>query len=429
MPAARSRRNRPLAGSLAAPACNDANGFACLHAAGHQPGGLAAVLRRRGRANAGHPAQLRSLVVYNPPGGAAGIAQFRREFTDLSLNPADPELSWPRRSTALSKLDPRAGDLHAAGHATVRLSRRAHDAREHRNRGLAGLEPGGDNLFDAQADHPVLGGHASGCWRRQPAGSVRVRSSSGLLIRLRRRRRDAAGDGREVHRPLPGHRRRSGQCRARSLITVQSFCRRANAGALRYAPDEFRSQPGVPAIALSRNLERQRQRPGTRSRIFSKAANRTRFSWSKSKPTARPRCASATTPTATTRQYRNRRSRANYRIGNGTAGNVGADSLIYLARRCRASSLPQSAARHRRIDPETNDRSAAARRRPSCHRRRKRRRHHGRLRGRRAKRIRRSTRRSPSLRWTGSWYTVFIAVEPKGGGKLTPRCRALSQKA
>jgi hypothetical protein len=25
-----------------------------------------------------------------------------------------------------------------------------------------------------------------------------------------------------------------------------------------------------------------------------------------------------------------------------------------------------------------------------------------------------------SLRWTGSWYTVFIAVEPHGGGRLTP---------
>jgi predicted phage baseplate assembly protein len=25
-----------------------------------------------------------------------------------------------------------------------------------------------------------------------------------------------------------------------------------------------------------------------------------------------------------------------------------------------------------------------------------------------------------SLRWTGSWYSVFIAVEPKGGGNLTP---------
>jgi hypothetical protein len=25
-----------------------------------------------------------------------------------------------------------------------------------------------------------------------------------------------------------------------------------------------------------------------------------------------------------------------------------------------------------------------------------------------------------SLRWTGSWYTVFIAVEPHGGGNLSP---------
>ncbi len=24
-----------------------------------------------------------------------------------------------------------------------------------------------------------------------------------------------------------------------------------------------------------------------------------------------------------------------------------------------------------------------------------------------------------NLRWTGSWYTVFVAVEPKGAGKLT----------
>ena len=29
-------------------------------------------------------------------------------------------------------------------------------------------------------------------------------------------------------------------------------------------------------------------------------------------------------------------------------------------------------------------------------------------------------RAAASLRWTGSWYTVFVAVEPNGGGNLTP---------
>jgi hypothetical protein len=29
-------------------------------------------------------------------------------------------------------------------------------------------------------------------------------------------------------------------------------------------------------------------------------------------------------------------------------------------------------------------------------------------------------RAAASLRWTGSWYTVFIAVEPAGGGNLSP---------
>jgi predicted phage baseplate assembly protein len=33
-----------------------------------------------------------------------------------------------------------------------------------------------------------------------------------------------------------------------------------------------------------------------------------------------------------------------------------------------------------------------------------------------------------SLRWTGSWYSVFIAVEPKGGGTLTPNLQTTLQQ-
>jgi hypothetical protein len=119
---------------------------------------------------------------------------------------------------------------------------------------------------------------------------------------------------------------------------------------------------------------------------------------------------------------------ANYRIGNGSSGNVGADSLKYLAaadarfQSCR-NPLPASGG----TDPETNDQ--IRRRAPQAFL---------------ASPLERAvtmadyemvTETSPqvdqavaSLRWTGSWYTVFIAVQPKGGGNLSqPRQRSLQR--
>jgi hypothetical protein len=106
------------------------------------------------------------------------------------------------------------------------------------------------------------------------------------------------------------------------------------------------------------------------------------------------------------------------RIGNGTAGNVGADSLVYLAagdarfQSCR-NPLPASGG----TDPETN--AQIRRRAPQAF-----------MTQERAvtmadyETVAQSNaqvdRAVASLRWTGSWYTVFIAVEPQGGGSLTP---------
>ena len=108
---------------------------------------------------------------------------------------------------------------------------------------------------------------------------------------------------------------------------------------------------------------------------------------------------------------------ADYRIGNGTAGNVGADSLTYLAaadariQSCR-NPLPAAGG----IDPETNDQ--IRRRAPQAF-----------LTQERAVTMAdyaAVTEQNPlvdqavaTLRWTGSWYTVFIAVEPQGAGSLS----------
>lgn len=108
---------------------------------------------------------------------------------------------------------------------------------------------------------------------------------------------------------------------------------------------------------------------------------------------------------------------ANYRIGNGTAGNVGADSLVYLAASdARIQSCTNPLPASGGTDPESNDQ--IRRRAPQAF-----------LTQERsvtmadyqvvAETNPQVDQAVASLRWTGSWYTVFIAVEPKGAGDLT----------
>jgi hypothetical protein len=112
---------------------------------------------------------------------------------------------------------------------------------------------------------------------------------------------------------------------------------------------------------------------------------------------------------------------AKFRIGNGTAGNVGADSVIHIAAkdaRLQACRNPLPAVGG--TDPETNEQ--IRRRAPQ-----------GFLRQERAVRMpdyeaivesnSQVQNAVASLRWTGSWYTVFTTVEPKGGGNLRPALR------
>jgi predicted phage baseplate assembly protein len=109
---------------------------------------------------------------------------------------------------------------------------------------------------------------------------------------------------------------------------------------------------------------------------------------------------------------------AHYRIGNGTAGIVGVDTLTNMT----PSGSPFLSCRNPLAavggtDPETNDQ--IRRRAPQAF-----------LTQERAVTMAdydamtelssQVDRASASLRWTGSWYTVFIAVEPNGGGNLAP---------
>jgi len=105
-----------------------------------------------------------------------------------------------------------------------------------------------------------------------------------------------------------------------------------------------------------------------------------------------------------------------YRIGNGTAGNVGVDSLTYKAADPRITDCTNPLPATGGIDPETTDQ--IRRRAPQAF-----------LTQERAITMAdyaHVTEQNPqvedavaNLRWTGSWYTVFIAAEPQNGVNLS----------
>ena len=111
---------------------------------------------------------------------------------------------------------------------------------------------------------------------------------------------------------------------------------------------------------------------------------------------------------------------AKYRIGNGTAGNVGANSLTNFAAGVAADAAIESCTNPMPatggIDPETN--AQICRRAP-----------HAFLTQERAVTLAdyvNVTQQSPqieaaaaALRWTGSWYTVFITAEPQGNVNMS----------
>jgi len=111
---------------------------------------------------------------------------------------------------------------------------------------------------------------------------------------------------------------------------------------------------------------------------------------------------------------------ATYRIGNGTAGNVGAESLTHLAADPRIVSCTNPLPASGGVDPETN--TQIQRRAPQAF-----------VTQERAVTMAdyvTVTEANPqvssaaaTLRWTGSWYTVFVAAEPTNGGSLSKTLR------
>lgn len=109
---------------------------------------------------------------------------------------------------------------------------------------------------------------------------------------------------------------------------------------------------------------------------------------------------------------------AGYRIGNGAAGNVGAESIRHIVTAENAITLVRNPLpAHGGIDPESAE--SVRRRAPEAFRRQERAvtpEDYAEV----SERYDDVANAAATLRWTGSWHSVFVTVDRQGGDSLTP---------
>jgi Baseplate J-like protein len=399
-----------LLGAAGVVSLKDSKGFTCLTLGATNPSGWPQLFGVVVAANGANPAHFDVSVVYNPPGGAAGIQQrvVVEQFTDLSLQPADPNYVATVINSASQLIrvpasyvppgSPPAGfpatPTMLPNSGTVDLQDLGSPPKTYLT--LEATNPSGWTLLfgvTAQPDpNPVL--FDLQVVYAPSSGSVTVEKFANLSLATT-----------------------AGEVNGKSaLISVQSFARTAAGGVSAYALVHFDPSAAVPVIALSGTLNARTAKWSPVQDLLGSAESDLVFV-----------VEVESDGIATLRFGDNTNGRApdtgtafdgSYRIGNGTAGNVGADSLIFLAvadGRIRACRNPLPAAGG--ADPETNDQ--IRRRAPQAF-----------LTQERAITMAdyeavaegnpQVSQAVASLRWTGSWYTVFIAADPQGGGNPAP---------
>ena len=154
---------------------------------------------------------------------------------------------------------------------------------------------------------------------------------------------------------------------------------------------------------------------GRRAGTFSAATAMPRIVSSRSSTTAARACASATACTAAGRRS-GTSFRARYRIGNGRAGNIGAETIAHLVSDDgRIVRVRNPLAARGGTDPE--DAASVRRRAPQAFRRQQRAVTAADYAARAEEQVG-VQRAAATLRWTGSWHTVFVTIDRLGGGRI-----------
>ena len=424
----------PLAGSPVTPGIvmlggtgyvnlTDASGFVCLMIQADNPFGWPQYFGVTTKVNLVNAANFDLSLVYNPPGGARGVAPpvVLESFTNLSFQPADPNYA-ATQINQLSKLihvpssyTPPAANPSGYPAAPTMLP----------NLGTVNLLDTSDIAYlTVQATNPAAWPQYFGVVSQ---GNQQTPSIFNLVVVY-----NPSSGGVGVNLPVTIELFSGVSLgtvaaefdSASELITVKSFAQAPNPSLSAHDLMNVDATAAVPAIALA----------GTLNGIIT--------NW---RPAQDLLESTATDPAfvvevestgaATLRFGDNTNGQApgtgtafiaNYRIGNGTDGNIGAESLVYLAAAdARILSCTNPLPATGGTDPETGDQ--IRRRAPQAF-----------LTQERAVTMAdyaTVTEMNPqveqavaTLRWTGSWYTVYIAAEPIGGGSLTPALQKALKK-
>jgi hypothetical protein len=393
----------------------DANGFICLMIQAIDPFAWPQFFGVLTSANSANPANIDLSVAYNPPGGAEGVQVpvVLEKFTNLSLKASDPNYA-ARQINQQSKLilvpssytPPASAPSGFASTPTM----------------LPNAGP--VNLLDTHnTPYLTLKASSAGAWPQYfGVVSQELQGDQAAFNLVVVYNPPSGGVG--VNLPVTIEQFSNvslttvaGQFASNSeLVAVKSFAQAPNPSLSAYALMNFDPAEATPVITLSGTVNNKTTTWTPEPDLLESGESDAVFV-----------VEVESDGTATLRFGDNINGKApdtgtsfmaRYRVGNGTAGNVGADSLVYLAaadariQSCR-NPLPATGG----TDPETNDQ--IRRRAPQAF-----------LTQERAVTMtdyediaetnQQVDKAVASLRWTGSWYTAFIAVQPEDGGNLSP---------
>jgi hypothetical protein len=387
----------------------DTNGFICLMVAADDPFSWPQYFGVTANANTLHPGNFDLSIVYNPGGVAPVVLE---SFTDLSLTKTDPNYA-PTELNSLSKLvqvpssyNPPATPPTTFPAAPTPLS----------NTGPVNLEDsGGNSYLTVQATNPSAWPPSFGVLAQ---GNLVDPSVFNLLVMYA-----PASGGVGVSVPIVVEQFNSVSLdnvaliftSSSQLITVKSFAAEPNPSLSAYDLTHYDANQAVPVITLTGTLNGIGTTWTAQPDLLAASATDPDFVVEvESDGTARLRFGDGINGL---RPESGTTFTASYRIGNGTAGNVGAESLIYRWADPRIQSCINPMPASGGTDPETTDQ--IRRRAPQAF-----------MTQERAVTMAdyatvtemnsQVDQAVATLRWTGSWYTVFIAAEPQGGGNLTP---------
>jgi hypothetical protein len=352
-------------------------------------------------------------VVYNPPGGAPGMstAPVVETITDLSLASADPNFVVTKvnaRSRFIKVPAPPPGPAPAGFSATpTQLSRG----------GTSDLkDTGGITYLTAEPANPATWPPSFGVLTQDDISNA---SKFNLLVVYA-----PVSGGVGVPTPVVVEQFNgldlsnvAAQTSPSKLVAVRSFEDEPNISFSAYDLMHYDANKATPIITLKSALDSNTKSWNAEQDLLADGPTDTHFVVEiESDGTAQLRFGDDTNGL---RPDSDTKFTAFYRIGNGTAGNVGADTLVHCSdlrvTKCTnplpaiGGTDPETAEQIRRRAPQafmTQERAIIM---PDYERV--------------TERNTQVEKAVATLRWTGSWYTVFITAEPKGAGNLAPVLR------